>query len=406
MGKSCIELLQGKEEGSANPQKEGDNAAQAGENKVSGKRGRGKKDVRLKEGDKILTAGSSVECVGCGRWVNAKDVDVVGMLDSEVRKMEVFCMRCTYGVLSELRAELRGARDEICALREAHLSSSAQVTELLAEKCKCKCRCNVNERNNTRVESGTSLAHKEQGETTIPSVPEVVQSSERPVIPEQSRENVKRTRTPPQGTEPQVSDDEGFTMVQRKRRRVKQTINLVGDSMLRNVTKVIKCGEEGSGCTSLRGAGIKQIMQNASLNASTIETNGILILQGDGNSLHALGTKETVKSVMSTVKEIKERRPDVKLAVLSIMPRPKEGKKYESMRLAANRELQAQLCDMKVSLLQKGEGDISFMDMDSSLPKEAFAKDGVHLNGEGDVWLGKRLLQWIKEKERCYESDQ
>ena len=87
MGKSCIELLQGKGEESANPQKEGINAAQSGEkteNKVSGKRGRGKKDVRFKEGDTILTVGSSVECVGCRRWVNAKDVDVVGMLDLEV----------------------------------------------------------------------------------------------------------------------------------------------------------------------------------------------------------------------------------------------------------------------------------------------------------------------------------
>ena len=46
------------------------------------------------------------------------------------------------------------------------------------------------------------------------------------------------------------------------------------------------------------------------------------------------------------------------------------------------------------------------MDMDSSLPKEAFAKDGVHLNGEGDVWLGKPLLQWVKEKECCYETEQ
>ena len=102
--------------------------------------------------------------------------------------------------------------------------------------------------------------------------------------------------------------------------------------------------------------------------------NGMLIIQGGGNSLHALGTKETVRSVMSMVKEIKERRPDVKSEVLSIMPHPKEGKKYESMRLAANRELQTQLCEIKVSILQKGEGDIAFIDMDSSLPKEAFAK--------------------------------
>ena len=77
---------------------------------------------------------------------------------------------------------------------------------------------------------------------------EVVQPSAMPVVPVQIRKNVKRTRTPPLGIEPQLSDDEGFTMVQRKRGRMKQTINLVKDSMLRNVTKVIKCGEEYDEC--------------------------------------------------------------------------------------------------------------------------------------------------------------
>ena len=147
-------------------------------------------------------------------------------------------------------------------------------------------------------------------------------------------------------------------------------------------------------------------MQNAHQTASSAKRNGLLILQGGGNSLHALGVEETVKSVLSTVKEIQERRVDVKIAVLGVLPRPKESKRYEGMRVNVNRRLQTEICAMKASLFRKREGDVSFLDMDSILPKEVFARDGVHLNAEGDACLGWRLLQWIKEKERCHVSNE
>ena len=186
---------------------------------------------------------------------------------------------------------------------------------------------------------------------------------------------------------------------------MKPTINIVGDSMVRNVTRMVKCVEEGSGCTSLRGAGVKQIMKSASEVATTLKRNGLLILQGGGNSLHALGVDETVASLMTTVREIQGKRGDLKIAVVGVMPRPKESKKYESMRMAVNRTIQRQLCAMKADIIRQ-KGDVSYLDVDSILPKEVYARDGVHLNAEGDVQFGRRILQWIKEKERCCEGDQ
>ena len=42
---------------------------------------------------------------------------------------------------------------------------------------------------------------------------------------------------------------------------------------------------------------MKQIMKSASEDASTLKRNSLLILQGGGNNLHALGVDETVASL-------------------------------------------------------------------------------------------------------------
>ena len=239
MGKGCIDLLQGEEHEGGNPQGEGI-AVPVAQSKSKAKCGKGKKDVKLRKD-------SSVECSGCGRWVSASDADVVGILESEVDKMEVFCLRCVYGVLSELRAELRMSRDEVCALREAQLTSSSQLREVVKEGCQCKCNCKVV---NVPLENQQDQLPSETSQIVTPAA-----AIDEQVSVNQTSAGMKRPHTPPSPTN-QMEDD-GFMVVHRKKRRIKPTINIVGDSMVRNVTKMIKCGEEGSGCASLRGAGIK-----------------------------------------------------------------------------------------------------------------------------------------------------
>ena len=92
-------------------------------------------------------------------------------------------------------------------------------------------------------------------------------------------------------------DDEAddFQVMQRNKRsknsRRKKEINIVGDSIARGITRVVKCKEQGSGCTiySIRGAGIKQIMLTCEEKAEELEEDSLLIIEGGGNSLKYLG---------------------------------------------------------------------------------------------------------------------
>ena len=55
---------------------------------------------------------------------------------------------------------------------------------------------------------------------------------------------------------------------------------------------------------------------------------------------------------------------------------------------------------MKAKFFQQRAGDVSFLDLDRVLTSSMFARDGVHLNAEGDARLGEHVLSWIKEKVR------
>ena len=90
---------------------------------------------------------------------------------------------------------------------------------------------------------------------------------------------------------------------------------------------------------------------------------------------------------------------------MSIFQRPKETQRYEVMRKEANKKLQMKICELKAELLHVKGGDLSFMDMDAVVSADSFARDGVHLNANGDARVGKRILQWMKEKRRCKEGD-
>ena len=134
-----------------------------------------------------------------------------------------------------------------------------------------------------------------------------------------------------------------------------------------------------------------------------MKENGLLILQG-GNSLNALETEDTVNSIMEAVKNIKLKRKDVNVAVTGVFPHTKESNRYEEMRRNINRRVQKEICEMKLALLKVKGGDVSYIDVDAVVSPDSFAKDGVHLNAEGDARVGRRILLWVKEKGRCQVS--
>ena len=89
---------------------------------------------------------------------------------------------------------------------------------------------------------------------------------------------------------------------------------------------------------------------------------------------------------------------------MGVFPSPREINRYEEMRRYLNRRVQKEICEMKLALLKVKGGDVSYIDVDAVVSSDLFAKDGVHLNADGDAGVGKRILQWVKEKGRCQVS--
>ena len=108
-----------------------------------------------------------------------------------------------------------------------------------------------------------------------------------------------------------------------------------------------------------------------------------------------LGHKETADQVVKTVTEIMNGKRNSKVAVLSIIRRPREmiSEKYEEERKKANRDIQTEFCKMKQNKMQ-----VSFIDLDPVIHKSMFRVDGVHLNEEGNDRMCMRILTWMKQK--------
>ena len=87
----------------------------------------------------------------------------------------------------------------------------------------------------------------------------------------------------------------------------------------------------------------------------------------------------------------------MKVAVLGILPRPQEKANYERQRRSTSQRLQQELCSLKQELVRKKNGGVLFIDMDAILTPQMFSHDGVHLNQDGEVHMGNRILSWIKE---------
>ena len=305
-----------------------------------------------------------MECSGCGRWVKAGDVDVAGLPVSEVAEMDVFCLRCVYLRLAESRRAWQESQDENKALREMILILSDEIRNCVARISDPPGGVSASpiDARLLRVP-----AEQLQGNFSIVESPFFAD-----VVAASARNNNEMQGTPEQqrmNKESQEGEDRSaFTTVRRRKKKSRPTINVIGDSMVRNITKSVKCGEESSRCISLRGAGVKQVYNKACETLFTMRRDGLLVLSAGGNSLRALGPEEIARSITNAVKRMTEERKDVKIAVVSVLPRPKESKDYETMRIATNHSIQSQLCMMKAKFVQQRAGDVSFLDLDRVLP--------------------------------------
>ncbi|XP_050706391.1 uncharacterized protein LOC126991737 isoform X2 [Eriocheir sinensis] len=173
-------------------------------------------------------------------------------------------------------------------------------------------------------------------------------------------------------------------------------IRIIGDSMMKNAHWHVKCNMDGSGCTSMSGAQIRNIKKRVQHDAGDLK-DGLLIVQGGGNALEYVGQEDTVKDVVDSVKAVEGK--GMKVAVVGIMRRPREGPQYERLRRSTNKRIQEEMMKMKIEWTRGKKGDVSFIDMDGVLRGDAaFDVDGVHLSGNGNRRMGERLREWVRMK--------
>ncbi|KAG0724256.1 hypothetical protein GWK47_040956 [Chionoecetes opilio] len=170
--------------------------------------------------------------------------------------------------------------------------------------------------------------------------------------------------------------------------------------MVKNVRRHVAMRDQKSVLVSLSGKGMEDVVKEVREQVNGVQ-EGMVIMQGGGNSLRRLGPEQTVGKVMECLKDIKKDRKKVRVAVVGIMRRPRENAGYEEMRRDTNKRLQEEVVKMKAEC-SKDPGDygVSFIDLDGALPQEVFEGDKVHLNWEGEKRMCGRMLEWIRATER------
>ena len=247
----------------------------------------------------VIGEEDDVECSACEVWTTCGRVGVDGLMREEVSRMDVFCMKCMYRMMSEMRGRVSAYEQRVDELEETIKTLSTLVEGSLnvsqnnpkkPEEEKTPKR-RVRRRNGHRAEKPDApeetatarsfsdvLQTNTQGsrnssddESTIPRSTTSQQESEGSGLEDSGgKENEDDSAK---------SSDQDFKTVNRRRGK-KRSINIIGDSMVRNVTKIIKCGQPGSGCVARGGAGIKEIMKMTGERSKSIKDDGYLIIQG------------------------------------------------------------------------------------------------------------------------------
>ena len=295
--------------------------------------------------NEIARKTDGVQCTLCSKWLKAGQAGVDGISFKDIGKIEVYCQMCVYNGMTGMKTEMEAYEKRISQLEGTIETLYALLREngSIQSHQKTVNRSVVHNTGDTHTSVTSTYAGVMQSQG-LPKEKEVRLSAE-----ERSRET---TATLEEELDQSKHVDDGaddFQVIQRNKRSKssrKKKINIIGDSIARGITRVVKCNEQGSGCTSIRGAGIKQIMLTCEKKAEELEDDSLLIIEGGGNSLKYLGEEETVTCMMESIKRIKEKKL-MKVAVLGIIPRPQEKAHYERQKRGTNRRLQQELCSLK-----------------------------------------------------------
>jgi hypothetical protein len=389
---------------------------------ISEKESNGKKKKRNQKisdpvnGDMLVECCND-ECNSKGKgWRVARELGLEGESFKKIKDLHVMSQMCTHMKLREsqlkvddLEQRVKGLEMLVKELVETKRDENRMVDELKnhtgrEEKNRNAMLMEADTLNQPRM----GLGAWQQGRPSLPGERSMGNNGQMGINKRVERENSEMVNgkannvsvglnigvTNRAGSERENEEAGQWNVVNRGRKK-RAPIVLVGDSMLTHIRNVVKCEEEESGCLSLRGAGIKQVMQQAYRKAEEMG-EGMIIVQGGGNGLGHLGVRENVRVIVEGVKKIKQLNQKAKIAVMGVLPRPRESAEYEGIRGEVNRWVGDELTDMRARQISEGDNNpVTFFDPSHLLMNRHYARDGVHLNREGVNIVGRRVLGWV-----------
>lgn len=169
---------------------------------------------------------------------------------------------------------------------------------------------------------------------------------------------------------------------------------VIGDSIIRGMGK--KICKKGAKVVSISGGSLSDVVYNALVESERLKKDGWLLVQGGGNSLRNDGRDRTTSIWEEFVEKIRELMPEVRIAIIPIMPRKGQGWKYNRERWAVNVALRRMVVRKNGNTIEMGEDERLW---------DTWLEDGVHLNEEGRNILAGEVNRWIGEMQKIHRTD-
>ena len=363
-------------------------------------------------GESREETGVDVECAGCHAWKSKEAMGVGCKSASEIESMgDLTCRECLISEIARLEGRVKDLERQVSIYAPGPSSAGSGATT----------------REHGRGDGATSgseavVGGQPEEDSVAVELPDsrqlhasVAASTPLQAVHATGSDAQGSSQPPIQGRQ-RLGAGKGWTAVGSRRPgpdgtgipervetgRRKVPIAVVGDSMIYRMSQYVKCNMQGSSFSSMSGAGLEEITNQVKIETRAMD-EGLVVIQGGGNSLRRLGVQETARQLIGCVEDVKRDRKGVRVAVVGVIARPKENARYEQMRKDVNRRVHEWIMSRRLETANdRKEAGVSFIDPDLFLREQSFFRDGVHLNDEGSAALGRRVRQWISGSAVCY----
>ncbi|KAK7036665.1 hypothetical protein SK128_007636, partial [Halocaridina rubra] len=180
----------------------------------------------------------------------------------------------------------------------------------------------------------------------------------------------------------------------RDTERSSTRVAIYGDSLTKYLAQDLSRNDFRSWTVACgRGMSIDDITAHAV--DAELHSEGVLILQGGGNSLTAFGERDTWKLIKRCLKSVRKTYPLAKIGVLGITVRPGEGEEFEKTRRLTNQRISRKILRMNKKFKKYHWGSVEYICMDGIIEESKIGKDGIHFNQEGYQLFNERIMKFI-----------